>query len=299
MMRLLYGLVAVVFLANSLPAQEYSTEVIARELDHPTGITVDLDGNLYFTEVPTPGVPGSQGGSNRVRVLLPDGTIETISEGEPEPLNLTASIRGDVYWTCRTAGVIRKLDARSGIDQTVLMDLDTPVGISVNLLSRRLYWTEVPTPGMNGDNGGNNAVVVRRQRSIRVVDFGDPEPNDVVVTVRGDVYWTCTSAGVIVERKRNGQTSVILRELNQPTGITADWLGNLYFTELPTPGVSGSDGGQNKVWRYDLRRKQLLLVDDGDPEPRDITASPLGDLYWTCTTAGVIVEAKLQRFRRR
>jgi hypothetical protein len=33
------------------------------------------------------------------------------------------------------------------------------------------------------------------------VDEGDPEPTDVAVAKNGSVYWTCTSAGVIVEAK--------------------------------------------------------------------------------------------------
>jgi hypothetical protein len=40
---------------------------------------------------------------------------------------------------------------------------------------------------------------------VRVIHEGDPEPTDVAVARNGNVYWTCTSAGVIVEAKRIGR----------------------------------------------------------------------------------------------
>ena len=67
---------------------------------------------------------------------------------------------------------------------------------------------------------------------------------------------------------------------------------NLYFTEVPTPGVGGMNGGQNKVWRYDLKTGVKTLVNSGDPEPTDVAVSRNGTIYWTCTSAGVIVEAR-------
>ncbi len=56
-----------------------------------------------------------------------------------------------------------------------------------------------------------------------------------------------------------------------------------------------STGGLNKVWELDLRTKVKTLVHSGDPEPTDITVNREGTLYWTCGSAGVIVEAKSTR----
>jgi hypothetical protein len=35
--------------------------------------------------------------------------------------------------------------------------------------------------------------------ALSIVNFGDPEPTDVAVGRNGHIYWTCSSAGVIVE----------------------------------------------------------------------------------------------------
>jgi hypothetical protein len=51
-------------------------------------------------------------------------------------------------------------------------------------------------------------------------------------------------------------------------------------------------GGQNKVWRLNLLTMDLNLVRGGDPEPFSVTVAPGGDVFWTCSSAGVIVEAR-------
>ena len=91
----------------------------------------------------------------------------------------------------------------------------------------------------------------------------------------------------------DGVIRVLLSGLSKPTGITVDRKGrNLYFTEVPTPGVSGANGGQNKVSKYDLNKAQLSVIHMGDPQPTDVAVASDGAVYWTCTSAGVIVEAR-------
>ena len=129
--------------------------------------------------------------------------------------------------------------------------------------------------------------------------MGEPEPTDIVVAKNGDLYWTCKSAGVILEQTAcDGMTRVLLNQLDKPVGIALDSSGrNLYFTEVPTPGLSGANGGRNKVWEFDLKKGVKTLVHGGDPEPTDITVAKNGKLYWTCSSAGVIVEASRSRDR--
>ena len=52
----LIPVLAVAAFAGSAAAQTYTTKVIARDLDRPTGISVSLAGKVFFTELPTPGV---------------------------------------------------------------------------------------------------------------------------------------------------------------------------------------------------------------------------------------------------
>lgn len=272
----------------------YTLSVVARGLAKPTGIASDGRRTIYFTEVPTPGVAG---GANAVKRLdLETGEISLIHQGEPEPVNIAADRDGELYWTCRTAGVILT-QAEDDADATVFASgLSSPTGIAVGRRGA-VYFTEVPTPGVPGSSGGGNTVSVITPWDKRVLHRGDPEPTDVVLNRKGTLYWTCKSAGVIL-MQRDGVTSVLLDGLAEPTGIALDRQGHtLYFTEVPTPGVAGSAGGANKVSKLDLRTGAVTVINAGDPEPTDIAVNDRGDVYWTCTSAGVIVEAKLNRGR--
>jgi hypothetical protein len=271
---------------------EFKTRVVAQGLHAPRGIVAGLGDDVYFTEVPTPGVPGPQGGTNAVKLLeVRKGTVTTLHMGEPEPLNITMDGDGTLYWTCRSAGVIlQRTD--DGTISPLLTGLDKPAGIAADLFGN-VFWTEVPTPGVGGDAGGMNSVNVDHGDLQRVLHAGDPEPTDIAVAFGGTTYWTCTKAGVIVCRDRLGQAQVILRDLHQPMGIALDrFRDRLYWTEVPTPGVSGANGGSNEVWELNLRTGRKSLVHAGDPYPADVTVALDGTIYWTCTSAGVIVEAR-------
>ena len=283
---------ALVCAASTLSAQDYQTRVVARGLHRPTGIAIRGNDTIYFTEVPTPGVNAMNGGSNTVNQFdLRRNRITTLHMGEPEPVNITVGPDNNIYWTCKSAGVILEQD-EDGVTSVFLGGLHKPSGITVDHCDN-VYFTQVPTPGVNGMNGGSNTVNVSDGTTTATLHMGEPEPTDIVVARNGDLYWTCKSAGVILEQSAaDGMTRVLLNQLDKPTGIAIDRKGrNLYFTEVPTPGVSGRNGGRNKVWELDLNTGVRTVVNAGDPEPTDIAVAKNGNLYWTCTSAGVIVEA--------
>ena len=290
--RASFALAALLGSAALATAADYDISVIASGLNRPTGIVALGDQVLFFSQLPTPGVPGSQGGSNTVNALfVRSGRTFNIATGEPEPTNLALDKRGRLYWTCKSAGVILMTDYRHGINK-LLTGLDHPSGIAVDRWNN-VYYTTLPTPGLPGSMGGSNTVEVFDGNSSTVLLAGNPAPTDIAVDWRGDTYWTCQTAGVILKRDRFGNVTHVLEGLSSPTGIAVDFLGrNLYFTEVPTPGVPGATGGMNKVWRLNLRSMDLELIHEGDPEPRDITVAPDGDVFWTCSSAGVIVEAR-------
>ena len=280
-------------LAQTVTAGEFKTRVVASGLDHPTGIVAGGD-ELYFTEVPNPGTPNAGNGVKRLDLC--DWSIDTINSGEPEPVNITLDRHGQIYWTCKSAGVILTQDD-DGATMPVLGGLSKPSGIAIDRWGR-IFFTLIPTPGVPGTMGGSNNVSVLTRDGVSVVNMGEPEPSDIAVSRKGDLYWTCKTAGVILERDTHGAVSVLLNGLNKPVGIALNRQGDrLYWTEVPTPGVNGANGGQNKVWELNLRTMKKTLVNAGDPEPTDITVDRDGTLYWTCTSAGVIVEARRERRR--
>ncbi len=279
------AIVALILASHPAGAQDYQFRVVASGLSRPVGIAVEDSDTLYFTRVPTPGVAG---GANSVSKLdLETGALTVLHQGEPEPTNIALDRDGNIYWTCKSAGVILEQDEETGVTRMLLAGLARPTGIAVDRRGK-VYFTEVPTPGVAG---GSNRVVVSDGGALRVLHAGEPEPTDIVVSKKGEIYWTCKSAGVILEQE-NGITRVLLSGLDHPSGIALDKNGKtLFFTEVPTPGVPGSAGGRNKVWEVDLKTLRARIVHEGDPEPTDVAVAKNGNVYWTCTSAGVIVEA--------
>lgn len=284
------ALIALLPLLSSAPtfAQTYSAAPILRNLARPHGITVLPNGAVYFTELPT---PGQNGGQNTVSRFDPGTTAKVVLVlGEPEPTHLAADASGALYWTCKSAGVVQR---RQGATQvTFVRNLAKPNGIAASATGT-LYLTELPTPGVGGGNGGTNRVSSFLGTTLTTLTMGEPEPTDIAVDVAGNLFWTCKSAGVILRRDATTlAVAPVLTKLEKPSGIAIDGAGSLYFTEVPTPGISGANGGRNKVWRYDPALKNLTLVAFGDPEPTDVAVSQDGSrVYWTCTSAGVIVRA--------
>lgn len=296
--RLGLGIAVAACLGAWTPAsgQDYELSVIARGLERPTGIAVHRKGNVYFTQLPTPGVNGDNGGSNRVMRLHRNGNLRELTFGEPEPTHIAVTKRKTLYWTCKSAGVI--LTFSGGERSLVLNELEAPSGIAVadrGPAAGERTFTQIPTPGVNGDNGGRNRVSVYDGNTVFDLSSGEPEPTDVAVDDDGTTYWTCTSAGVILYQPRGGERMLLLRDLNLPSGIAVDREGHVYFTELPTPGVPGDEGGMNRIWRHDPDTGETTLIHEGDPDPVDVAVTPDGaTVYWTCRSAGVIVAARRQ-----
>jgi DNA-binding beta-propeller fold protein YncE len=280
------GLVSL--LSAGASAQAYSTAVVARGLLRPTGIVAAGDGTLWITEVPDPGQGGAR---NTVAQLDAMGRKTVLVAGEPQPTNLARAQNGDLFWTCLSAGVVQRF--RNATRTTILRNLDDPSGMAVSG-DGQLYFTQVPTPGQGGMVGGRNTVNAWTSGGgIVTVSMGEPEPRDVAVDAAGNLYWTCKSAGVILRRDAaTGAIAPVLRGLEEPNGIAADGAGAIYFTEVPTPGVNGANGGRNRVSRYLPRTKTLTVIDFGDPEPTDVAVTADGgSVYWTCSSAGVVVRA--------
>ncbi len=290
--RLLTSLALTLVATGAGFAQGYTFTVVASGLTKPTGIAARGGSTIYFSEIPTPGVGG---GLNAVKELkLGDGSIRTIHQGEPEPRNIAIDREGVLYWTCKSAGVILEQSPHEAASTAtpLLTGLAKPTGIAIDKRGR-VYFTQVPTPGVAGGANSVSAVNVSNHTVVTLIHSGEPEPVDIAASDDGELYWTCRTAGVILTRDEHGQIKPLLTGLNKPVGIALDdERETLFWTEVPTPGVSGANGGQNKIWSYDLKRKVKTLVHAGDPEPTDITVARNGRLYWTCTSAGVIVEAR-------
>ncbi len=144
-------------------AQPFKTDLVISGLQKPSGINLDVYGNLYYSEIPT---PGTGDGENRVvRLNANRKKSVVVSAGDPNPENISTDLYGNVYWTCESAGVIvRRTQFGTGSQSVLLRNLKSPVGIDVPLfVPGFIFFTQVPTPGVPGSAGGSNDVNVAIQ----------------------------------------------------------------------------------------------------------------------------------------
>jgi len=305
----LFAAIAALSVTNA-NAASFSVEIVVDGLNKPHGIVAQYNNRLFFSEVPVPGTMGVDdpddpstynkvsklrfaGNSSNVRDITP------ISEGEPYPINLAIEpFGGDVYWTCKTVGVILKYDQRSkeksfflpaaGLEAEPEDFLMSPSGVSIDIFGD-VFFTELPMPG----ESGMNMVSVSDGNNISLISDGEPAPTDITVAFDGTAYWTCQTANVILKRSRAGVISKLLTDLNAPTGIAINRSGDkLYFTEVPTPGAGlNADDNHNMVKELNLKTGEISVVATGFPWPQDVTVATNGSIYWTCTEAGVIAKA--------
>src|SRR5437899_2490253 len=114
--KLVFTPMALLGSAFLVSAASYHISVLASGLQWPRGIVALNDDIVFFSQVPSPGVPGSKGGSNTVNALdISSGEMLTIATGEPEPTFLALNKRHRLYWTCKSAGVILTTDFKHGI----------------------------------------------------------------------------------------------------------------------------------------------------------------------------------------
>jgi DNA-binding beta-propeller fold protein YncE len=287
--------------ATQAPAQDYDFSVVATNLNSPCGLTASALGDsdtLYFTEVPQAAEQGlGTNGSNTVsKLTLSTSTIGVLSRGDPQPTNIVQDAKGNLYWTSPEPGVIM-MQSPAGSSAMLLWGLNHPIGVGVDAAGENLYYTERPTPGVDGTAGGENKVwqLNFATQFRNLLNTFEPAPTDIVVAKNGDLYFTCQSAGVIVHMPAG--KAALQRNFwvgfNQPMGIALDPTEeNLYFTELPTPGVDGASGGKNTVSKFNLATATTTIVHAGDSQPTSVAVTPNGNIYWTDTTAGVIMQAK-------
>ena len=205
---LIAGLMALAAVATA----DYTVQVIAQNLPAPTGIAVRGQGpntTIYWTEVPNPGVPMM---NNAVRKMnLHTGVQTLLHMGEPDPQNIALDKFGNVFWTCRSAGVILRQSADGMTTGPILENLLRPTGISVDLHGN-VYFTQVPTPGVPGNMGGMNTTNVFDGKTIHTLTFGEPEPTDIVFA--DDAKFAARACTLTMKYSGSGSTVKIAGEFS-------------------------------------------------------------------------------------
>ena len=249
-------------------------EAISAQLNYPSGVAIDGDGNLFIADHD----------NNRIRMVDGDGTIATVAgngwrgvvgDGNAatlaklkSPRGLAIDSFGSLYISDTLDNRIRKLDA-DGIITTVAEHSD-------------------------GQTGGGAVV---GEPAISDLILG---PEGIAVDANGDLYIAdgnilkVDAAGIITTVAGNANMGpgysgdggpATSAQLNNPQGVAFDAAGNMYI----------SDTGNNSIRKVDKNGIITTIVGDG-PSYTEILNHPLGI---TVNAAGYLYVADTYNHRVR
>jgi DNA-binding beta-propeller fold protein YncE len=248
----------------------------------PDGIEVDeAGGKMYWTDMGLGGAADKSVSINDGRIMRADidgKNVETLvpTGVTTTPKQLALDVAGGkVYWCDRgdvgdknvNPKVMRSNLDGSSVETLVSADLISPVGIALDTVNGKLYFT---------DRYANN---IRRANldgtTVEVVVKDTKYPVDLAFDLASrSMFWTTREAGGVyrVNMDKNdidgASLNPIITGLHAPIGVTTDRKkGKLYYTDVIVASQSGA------IWESDL--------DGSNAKQLTTTSLPLGLFFTT------------------
>ncbi|MBI4914531.1 MAG: CHRD domain-containing protein [Acidobacteria bacterium] len=266
-----------------------SSRAVASGLGRPTAI-VAADGDVLLVGL-LPAKPTTTEHGSIAGLDVEVGDLVLRYSGPLAPAQVALDRDGNLYWTSRSGGALWRQDAKDGTVRRIASGLHQPSGIAVDS-EGRVYFTE--GSGRDGEGLSGNVSMLDGDEAT-VLRASEAEPADLAAGKGGDLYWTNADAGTIAHLTTDGTLEIVLAGLDRPQGLALDEARDrLYFTEVPTPGLTGSGGGRNTVNALNLATRERTVLHRGDSEPADVAVSPSGRVFWTSTRTGQVFEASAE-----
>jgi len=189
------------------------------EFSEPWGLAVDAAGDLYISDPGNSDVRMVSAATGIITTVAGNGTAASSGDGGPatsaaiySPQELAVDGAGNLYIASPTAGLVRKVDAGTGIISTVAGN-GIPYGTSGD--GGAATSAEVNPDGLAVDNAGN--LYIANSLVIRKVDA----TTGIITRFAGNGYWEPLGDG----------GSALMASLCTPEGMAFDSAGNLYFAD--------------------------------------------------------------------
>jgi len=259
----------------------YNYRVIVSGLANPTDIRLGGDRGLYIAQR-----PAAPRDASLSKVDLGSGELTQIGTGPAVLSGFAVTRSGRIFWV-------------DGAKNALMTQENPSASPKVVETNRALTATTITVDGSDrvyvarARSGADMAsVMVRGGEAISIRDTGGPPKTALVAASTGDLYWTSKEDGSIYHLGPDGRGSLVLAGLDKPQGIALDpEEENLFFTEVPTPGIAGESGGRNTVNVLDLATKRRAVIHAGDPQPTGVAAAANGTVYWSSTSRGLVMAA--------
>ena len=261
-------------------------------LEAPENITVDTENSkIYWSE-----------GTDLKRANLNGSNRRNIAKGSG-PLTGIAVADGKVYWTEKLKGIanngqIQRANPNgSSIEKLVTVNRAVPLGISVDLVGRKLYWTDSNGKIQRADLDGSGVedVVTGLRTPASFSAAASLQPTFALTgAVIGSpaIYWTDKQASAIRRVNINNlKVEDIITNVPDAAALALDLTrGQIYWTETDT----------GKIRRANLNGSNVQDLITGLTGPLSLALDLVrGKIYWTDQNwnpfTGTITESKIQR----
>ena len=193
---------------------KYTT--LLKGLNHPVGVAVDSDGNIYFTEYG--GV-----GKGRLSILFNNGTVKNIFSNLTTPTGVAVDSNW-LYFAESSLGLIRKVSLKNFKNVEVVAKNVTGVwGLALDGKGY-LYFT------IKSINGTIKKINLQTGE-IEVVAKNLNVPYNVAVDSDGNIFFVEFMGGTLKKiSSLTGEIKVLLENLTYPYSVAVDSSGNIYLT---------------------------------------------------------------------
>lgn len=249
--------------AAYIPVYPVST-LLSRGLNHPQGVTVDGQGNVYVADTV----------NNVIREWNPGTQQTTLSvTGLNNPVAVAVDGHGNIYIADSGYHAIEGYNTITQKLTTLVPGLGKPGGVAVDSLGN-VYFSDSANNLIGEWNASN-------QQLTTLVNSGLSNPTGVEVDAEGNVFFADSGNNSIKEwLVTSGQvTTVVSSGLDVPTGVAVDGQDNIYI----------ADAGDNAIKEWTAGNQQVVtLAFRGLNSPMGVAVDAQGNLYIADTNDNAI-----------
>jgi DNA-binding beta-propeller fold protein YncE len=240
-------------------------------LSFPTGVAVDSEGNVYFSEAGTKRIKEWMVASNTITTL--------VSSGLNTPTGVAVDGSGNVYivdtGSAGNSAIYKWTKATRAVTTLVSCGLDYPHGVAVDAAGNVYIAAE--------DNQAILKWTAANSNVTALVSSGLYYPAGVAVDASGNVYIGDQLNNAVKEWSvaNSNVTTLVSSGLDYPIGVAVDGVGNVYI----------ADSGNDAIKEWSVANSNVTtLASSGLYNPQGVAVDGAGNVYIAATHNNAIEE---------
>ncbi len=258
----------------NLNGSDFEADLIVN-LQSPRGIAVDpAGGKVYWTEQ-----TGNNSGRIR-RANLNGSNIQSVREVRSVLQGLALDAANGKLYLTNSRGKVQQMNLNgSGFQPNLIVDLDSPRGIAVDVAGDKVYWTEegkIRRANLDGSNPQDVATGLGTPDGI-FLQVAPIAAVEVLVRAsqRPPMYWVDAGVGTL-QSLTGSSVDALVSNVQNATSVALDIANDKVYWAEQTGNHSGS------VWRANLNGTNPERVRELTTAPRRIALDTAnGKLYLT------------------